>query len=110
LIDTFVGIIRWLKECPRDRKYRQFANDSIAAKTIAAGPPYIKNVKNTAASEKLIANRERGRARVIRGATSVENTRITRNPQLKVADDNSVSANEKQTIAARMTIPLTIFD
>src|SRR6476659_5002384 len=66
VIDTFVGTIMSSKAYPFDLRYRQPASDSHAAATIAAGPPYIRNIRKTAASAKLIAKRDLGRARLIR--------------------------------------------
>ena len=77
---------------------------------MAAGPPYIKNVRNTAASEKLMANLELGKVRLIRGPTIVENARITRNPMLKVSTGNPASANATQTAPAEMVIPFAKFE
>ena len=73
---------------------------------MAAGPPYSKNVKKTEASEKLIKKRECGKARLMRGATIVENARTSRNPQLKVSCVRPTSANAKHTPPTRIMNPL----
>jgi len=78
-IETLVGIIRGANVCPLERRYQHPANDSHAAATIAAGPPYIRNIRKTAASVKLIAKRDLGNARLIRGAISTENRIIRKN-------------------------------
>ncbi len=78
LIATLVGIISRPKGNPFVRRYRQFASVSTPATTIAAGPPYSRKVRKTRASEKLIANFERGNATLIRGASKEEKTSIDR--------------------------------
>lgn len=85
----------------------QFEPDSSAAITIAAGPPYIKNVRKTAASEKLIAKRDLGNVRLILGATITAKPRMTKKPQLNEAFGRSDSARANDTVAARIRIPLT---
>ena len=84
--------------------------DSRAAITIAAGPPYMRKVRKTAASEKLIANRDLGSVRLIRGVITTEHARITKKPQLSCAFGRSESARAKATVAARITIPLKVFE
>jgi len=79
-IETFVGIIHLPKKNPRDLRYRQLARLSMTETTMAAGPPYRRNVRKTAASEKLIANRDRGSVRLIRGPTRVEKAITRKNP------------------------------
>ena len=85
-------------------------SDSRAATTIADGPPNIKNARKTDASEKLIANRDLGRARLIRGATMVEKARINRKPQLIVFAGRSASAKKKQAPPAAIIIHFAIFE
>lgn len=93
-----------------DRKYRQFATDSRAATTIAADPPYNKNVRKTAASEKLIANRDLGKARLILGPTRVENARTRMKPGVKVSRGKVASASEIQITPVAIVIPLARFE
>ena len=72
---------------------------------MAADPPNSKNVRKTDASEKLTAKRERGRARLIRGATIVENARTSKNPQLNASCVRLAIASTKQIPPPRMTVP-----
>lgn len=72
------------------------ATDSNAATTIAAGPPYKRKVRNTAASEKLIAKRDRGKVKLIRGPTKVENARTMKNPELIVSPGKAAKDNAMQ--------------
>src|SRR5438105_2096482 len=83
-MDTFAGIIKRPNGKAFDLRWRQFASVSTAATMIAAGPPKNRNVRKTQASEKLIANFERGRARLMRGATKAENTKTHK--KLKLID------------------------
>jgi hypothetical protein len=67
-------------------------------------------VRKTAASEKLIANRERGRARLILGARIVEKSMVARNPGVKVDAERSETARPKQTVPARIAVPFAIVE
>jgi hypothetical protein len=89
LIDTFAGIICGLKGNPFERRYKQLASISTAARTIAAGPPYIRNVKKIKASAKLIANFERGSESVILGAIKIENRTMNKYPGDNADDGNA---------------------
>jgi len=102
LIDTFAGIICGLNGNPLERRYKQLASISTAASTIAAGPPYIRNVKKIKASAKLIANFERGSESVIRGAIKIENKTMNRYP-----GDNAAAGNTKAD-AAIQAAPILI--
>ena len=81
------------------------ATDSSAATIIAADPPYSRKVKNTAASEKLIANRERGSVRLICGPTIVENTSTNKKPKLIASRGKAARAKTTHTNPIEITIP-----
>ena len=81
------------------------AIDSRAATIIAADPPYSRKVKNTAASEKLIANRERGSVRLIRGPTIVENASTNKKPKLNASRGRVASDKTMHTKPIEITIP-----
>jgi hypothetical protein len=70
-IETLTGIINRPNLNPVERRYIQLANISPAASMIAAGPPYNRKVRKISASEKLMANRERGSGKLIRGANVI---------------------------------------
>ena len=78
LIETFVRIINRPNGNFLLLRYKQFESVSSAPTTIASGPPNNRNVRNTRASEKLIANFDRGNARLIRGARRTANKTIER--------------------------------
>jgi len=77
---------------------------------MAAGPPYIRNVRKIEASEKLIAKLERGRVRLILGARMVENKTIARNPMRKADSFNPDTAYPRHNIPARTNVPFVIFE
>src|SRR5690606_21672942 len=95
---------------PRDLKKRQFAAVSTTARTIAACPPYSSKVRKTKASEKLIANFERGSVRLIRGATSTPKIRMNRYPQLKTADGSVTNAATVQIAPRKITTSFVYFE
>src|SRR5678816_4412704 len=80
----------------------QLANISTVARTIAAGPPYIRKVRKIKASPKLIANFERGSERVILGAINTPNSTMKRYP------GERASSGKAATDAARHAAPAAI--
>lgn len=84
------------------------ANVSDAATMTAAGPPYNRNVRKIRASAKLMANFDRGRARLIRGARITANPKTKANPQLNTPIVRLAAANEIENIPARITVPLAV--
>jgi len=100
----FVGIISLPNGNPFDRRYMQLANISMPERTIAAGPPYMMNVRKISASAKLIANFERGRESVILGATKIENTRMKRKPGVKTSCGRAKADTARQAAPAPITV------
>src|SRR4051794_16129220 len=74
----------------------------MAATTIAAAPPNKRNERKTAQSEKLIAKRDLGSCRLIRGATRPAKIATAANRKL------SVEYGRESIAARRNAAPSTI--
>lgn len=77
---------------------------------MAIGPPYRRKTRKMAASEKLIANVERGSVRLMRGARNTAKKRIAERPQSSREWARAGMASARETAAARMSIPFAIFE
>src|SRR4051812_31494345 len=94
-METLVGIINRPNTNPRDLRYKQLEVDSRAAISIAAGPPNSRNVRKMTASEKLIANPDLGRARLMRGARKTKTAATRTKRQLRMGNVREAAAKTR---------------
>lgn len=106
-METFAGIILRPQLKPLRFRYMQFANVSAAERIIAPGPPYNRNVTKIRQSEKLIANFDRGKVSVIRGATKRLNARRKKYPNVSDEEGNVENANARHAAPKAITTALT---
>ena len=84
------------------------ASVSAAERIIAARPPYIKNVRKIRASEKLIANLERGSGKLILGAKTTAITIASRNPHVHAERGIVTSARMSSTAPSEIVTILVL--